>query len=99
MVVTGSLAVLARNPEQEGVMGTQEKGKNVPGAGSQHNDWGHNKAGNAQSGQEESRQGSIPGEEAGELDSGLGGIGSLSTGHAGSLQSERESEPGTMRPG
>jgi hypothetical protein len=50
-------------------------------------------AGNAQSGQEENRQGVIPGEEAGELDSGLGGIGSLSTGHAGSLQSERELEP------
>lgn len=33
-------------------------------------------------------------EEAGELDAGLGGIGSLSTGHAGSLQSEREPAPG-----
>jgi hypothetical protein len=47
----------------------------------------------AQSGEVESRQGVIPGEEAGELDSGLGGIGSLSTGHAGSLQSGREPEP------
>jgi hypothetical protein len=61
-------------------MATRKEGNAGQGAGSQHNDWGRNKAGNAQSAHE----------EAGELDSGLGGIGSLSTGHAGSLQSEGE---------
>jgi hypothetical protein len=64
-------------------MATQKDGRNEQGAGSQHNDWGRNKAGNAEPAHE----------EAGELDAGLGGIGSLSTGHAGSLQSEREPEP------
>lgn len=34
------------------------------------------------------------GEEAGELQTGMGGIGSLSTGNAGSRQSEGEREPG-----
>ena len=34
------------------------------------------------------------GEEAGELQTGLGGMGSLSTGNAGSRQSENEAEPG-----
>lgn len=63
-------------------MATQKDSKDGQGAGSQHNDWGRNKAGNAQPAHE----------EAGELDAGLGGIGSLSTGHAGSLQSEREEE-------
>jgi hypothetical protein len=104
------------------MMATQKDGKDSPGAGSQHNDWGHGQAGpegnaqsggvpgtggvghrhrdwghsdvgNAQSGSGESFQGVLPGEEAGELDSGLGGIGSLSTGNAGSLQSGSELEP------
>jgi hypothetical protein len=34
----------------------------------------------------------IPGEEAGELQTGMGGIGSLSTGNAGNRQSEGESK-------
>jgi hypothetical protein len=59
------------------------------GAGdSRHSDWGHSDAGgNAQ------HQDVIPGEEAGELQTGMGGIGSLSTGNAGSRQSA-EREPG-----
>jgi hypothetical protein len=64
------------------------------GVGHRHRDWGHSYAGNVQSGGGESYQGVIPGEEAGELDSGLGGIGSLSTGNAGSMQSEGETESG-----
>jgi hypothetical protein len=44
------------------------------GVGHRHRDWGHSDVGNAQS---------AGGEEAGELDSGLGGVGSLSTGNAG----------------
>ena len=36
-------------------------------------------------------------EEAGELQTGLGGIGSLSTGNAGSRQSEGDSQPGGDR--
>jgi hypothetical protein len=104
-------------------MATQKDGKNVPGAGSQHNDWGHSEAGtegnarngnaastggvgsrhrdwghsdvgNAQSGSGESYQGVMPGEEAGELEPGLGGIGSLSTGNAGSVQSDSETASG-----
>jgi hypothetical protein len=75
--------------------------------GSQHNDWGHSDvgSGNRQSGgrtddllspgpEAEQRQGFVPGEEAGELQTGMGGIGSLSTGNAGSRQSEGESQPG-----
>jgi hypothetical protein len=38
--------------------------------------------------------GGYVGEEAGELQTGLGGIGSLSTGNAGSRQSEGDTEPG-----
>jgi hypothetical protein len=77
------------------------------GTGSQHNDWGHSDvgSGNRQSGgriddllspapDSEQRQGFVPGEEAGELQTGMGGIGSLSTGNAGSRQSEGESQPG-----
>ena len=37
------------------------------------------------------------GEEAGELQTGLGGMGSLSTGNAGSRQSEGEAEPDGKR--
>jgi hypothetical protein len=37
------------------------------------------------------------GEEAGELQTGLGGIGSLSTGNAGSRQSAEDEEQGTER--
>jgi hypothetical protein len=72
------------------------------GSGNQHNDWGHSDvgAGNKQS---ESRLDDVvgtdtghglPAEEAGELQTGLGGIGSLSTGNAGSRQSEGETQPG-----
>ncbi|MGJ7917115.1 hypothetical protein ACI48D_16785 [Massilia sp. LXY-6] len=69
-------------------------GADIGGAGNQHNDWGHSDvgAGNRQS---ESRLDDVVGsdtghvgEEAGELQTGLGGIGSLSTGNAGSRQSE-----------
>jgi hypothetical protein len=38
--------------------------------------------------------GFAPAEEAGELQTGLGGIGSLATGNAGNRQSEGESQPG-----
>jgi hypothetical protein len=64
-------------------------GADIGGAGNQHNDWGHSDvgAGNRQS---ESRLDDVvgsdtghPGEEAGELQTGLGGTESLSTGHAG----------------
>jgi len=51
----------------------------------------------------EGRQGFTPAEEAGELQTGLGGMGSLSTGNAGNRQSEGETQPGgqsdAMRPG
>jgi hypothetical protein len=102
---------MGRNLEREAVMATQKDDKDAPGAGSQHNDWGHGQAGtpgNAQSGavtgtggvghrhrdwgHSDSYQGVLPGEEAGELQTGLGGIESLSTGNAGSMQSEGEPE-------
>lgn len=44
--------------------------------------------------QNEGREGFTPSEEAGELQTGLGGLGSLSTGNAGNRQSEDESGPG-----
>jgi hypothetical protein len=65
------------DPLTAGVAGTG-------GVGHRHRDWGHSDVGNAQSGSGESQQGLSPGEEAGELESGLGGIGSMSTGNAGS---------------
>lgn len=109
-------------------MATQKDGKETPGTGSQHNDWGHGQAGsagsaqsgpasgtggvghrhrdwghsdvgNAQSGGGESYQGVLPGEEAGELQPGLGGVESLSTGNAGSMQSEGETASGEKRTG
>lgn len=43
---------------------------------------------------EEVGQGFTPAEEAGELQTGLGGIGSLATGNAGNRQSEGETQPG-----
>lgn len=76
----------------------ERKGVDVGGAGNQHNDWGHSEvgAGNRQS---ESRLDDVVGsdtgrlsEEAGELQTGLGGTESLSTGNAGSRQSDVESE-------
>jgi hypothetical protein len=88
-------------------------GADIGGAGNQHNDWGHSDvgAGNRQS---ESRlddvvgsDTGVPTEEAGELQTGLGGIGSLSTGNAGSRQSDEgqadegqadERAPGGRRP-
>ena len=73
-------------------------GADIGGAGNQHNDWGHSDVGNKQS---DSRlddvvgsDTGVPAEEAGELQTGLGGIGSLSTGNAGSRQSEGEEQPG-----
>ena len=76
-------------------------GADTGGAGNQHNDWGHSEvgAGNKQSQLDDvvgSDTGS-PAEEAGELQTGLGGIGSLSTGNAGSRQSEGETQPGGDR--
>jgi hypothetical protein len=78
---------------------------NTGAIGSQHNDWGHSDvgAGNRQSGSrtddllapaadQEQGQGFTPGEQAGELQTGMGGIGSLSTGNAGNRQSEGESK-------
>jgi hypothetical protein len=74
-------------------------GADIGGAGNQHNDWGHSDVGGSK--QSESRLDDVvgsdtgtPAEEAGELQTGLGGIGSLSTGNAGSRQSEGESQPG-----
>jgi hypothetical protein len=75
----------------------------VGGAGNQHNDWGHSDVGgNKQSGgeaQSRSRLDDVvgsdtghPSEEAGELQTGLGGTESLSTGNAGSRQAELESQ-------
>jgi hypothetical protein len=45
-------------------------------------------------GQEVGQGGFTPAEEAGELQTGLGGIGSLATGNAGNRQSEGEAQPG-----
>jgi hypothetical protein len=76
----------------------ERKGEDIGGAGNQHNDWGHSEvgAGNRQS---ESRLDDVVGsdtgrlsEEAGELQTGLGGTESLSTGNAGSRQAELESQ-------
>jgi len=49
------------------------------------------------SGDAERDSGGYVGEEAGELQTGLGGIGSLSTGNAGSRQSEGDTEQGGGR--
>ena len=74
---------------------------------SQHNDWGHSDvgSGNTQSGgrtddllapaaDQEQHQGFMPGEEMGELQTGMGGSGSLSTTSPGNRQSEGERQPG-----
>jgi len=45
-------------------------------------------------GSSDDSSGGFVGEEAGELQTGMGGIGSLSTGNAGSRQSADESQPG-----
>jgi hypothetical protein len=75
----------------------------IGGAGNQHNDWGHSDvgAGNKQS---ESRLDDVVGsdtghfaEEAGELQTGLGGTESLSTGNAGSRQSAEDAEQSEQR--
>jgi hypothetical protein len=74
-------------------------GADIGGAGNQHNDWGHSDvgAGNKQS---ESRLDDVVGtdtghfaEEAGELQAGIGGTESLSTGNAGSRQSAGDDKP------
>jgi hypothetical protein len=78
-----------------------------------HSDVGGNQqSGNQQSGSEQSAGGEqtasrlddvvgsdtgVPAEEAGELQTGMGGIGSLSTGNAGSRQSAGETQPGGER--
>jgi len=78
-------------------------GEDIGGAGNQHNDWGHSDvgAGNKQS---ESRLDDVVGsdtghfaEEAGELQTGLGGTESLSTGNAGTRQSADDEERGEQR--
>jgi len=67
----------------------------IGGAGNQHNDWGHSDVGGNR--QSDSRLDDVVGsdtgagvEEAGELQTGLGGVESLSTGNAGSRQSEED---------
>ena len=79
------------------------------GTGDVDRDLTQSRAGNMQGGSEQrgrtddlltagsdadSGQGFTPAEEAGELQTGLGGIGSLSTGNAGNRQSEGETQPG-----
>jgi len=62
----------------------------VGGAGNQHNDWGHSDVGGNKQSALDDVVGSDTGhpeEEAGELQTGLGGTESLSTGNAGSRQS------------
>lgn len=63
----------------------------VGGAGNQHNDWGHSEVGggNRQSALDDvvGSDTGHPEEEAGELQTGLAGTESLSTGNAGSRQS------------
>ena len=62
----------------------------VGGAGNQHNDWGHSDVGGNRQAALDDVVGSDTGhpeEEAGELQTGLGGTESLSTGNAGSRQS------------
>lgn len=80
-----------------------KRNSDIGGAGNQHNDWGHSDvgAGNRQS---ESRLDDVVGsdtghfaEEAGELQTGIGGTESLSTGNAGSRQSESDTRPGGQR--
>jgi hypothetical protein len=80
-------------------------GEDIGGAGNQHNDWGHSDvgAGNRQS---ESRLDDVVGsdtgrftEEAGELQTGLGGTESLSTGNAGSRQSADDEQRDDQRGG
>ncbi|MCS0589150.1 hypothetical protein ACFQ09_02830 [Massilia norwichensis] len=62
----------------------------VGGGGNQHNDWGHSDVGGNKQSTLDDVVGSDTGrpeEEAGELQTGLGGTESLSTGNAGSRQS------------
>ena len=70
---------------QAGAEGNAQSGgaPGTGGVGHRHRDWGHSDVGRSQ-------QGVIPGAEAGELQTGLGGTESLSTGNAGSRQSEDE---------
>jgi hypothetical protein len=86
---------------QAGVSGGNQAGAaaGTGGVGHRHRDWGHSEVGNAQAGKGESFQGVLPGEEAGELQTGLGGIESLSTGNAGSMQSESQPEPDRKKSG
>jgi hypothetical protein len=87
------------NTENEGKR--PKAGEDIGGAGNQHNDWGHSDLGNKQS---ESRLDDVvgsdtghAGEEAGELQTGLGGTESLSTGNAGSRQSAEDAERSEQR--
>jgi hypothetical protein len=86
---------------QAGAAGNAQSGAvtGTGGVGHRHRDWGHSELGNAQAGKGESFQGVLPGEEAGELQTGLGGIESLSTGNAGSLQSESQPESDRKKSG
>jgi hypothetical protein len=76
---------------QAGAAGNAQSGAGAGtgGVGHRHRDWGHS----------DSYQGVLPGEEAGELQTGLGGIESLSTGNAGSLQSDSETESSGKKSG
>ena len=81
-----------------GVGGTGDIGK-MSGTGAQ-SDSGNLQQGRADdllSNDAERDSGGFVREEAGELQTGLGGIGSLSTGNAGSRQSEGETQPGGDR--
>ncbi len=65
-------------------------GADIGGAGNQHNDWGHSDVGGNKQSTLDDVVGSDTGhpeEEAGELQTGIAGTESLSTGHAGSRQS------------
>lgn len=70
----------------------QQKQSGQQGGGS----WQHGRTDDLLSSdsQDEGRGGFTPAEEAGELQTGLGGLGSLSTGNAGNRQSEGDSGPG-----
>jgi hypothetical protein len=80
-----------------GSMGAGGTG-DVGSAGGQSGPGGNNQGGRTDDllsdGSSEDRADGFVHEEAGELQTGMGGIGSLSTGNAGSRQAEREARPG-----
>lgn len=82
-----------------GTGGTGDIGK-MSGTNAQSDGAGNRQQGRADdllSNDAERDSGGYVREEAGELQTGLGGIGSLSTGNAGSRQSEGETQPGGDR--